>query len=211
MIGQTVKGIALSLLIGLLSFSLTLKSNKLDYSKYTTKGLDLDYTVPRASKVLSQSYLKAPFVINDFIGFREALGFKESQGNYFVVNTFGYLGKYQFGKSTLDLLGITNSFDFLNSPELQEKAFKLNLSRNKWVLRRDIQNFSGKWVNGIHITESGILAAAHLAGPGSVKKYLRSSGRDTFQDAFGTSIGSYLKRFSDFDISCIEANKKPSL
>ena len=32
-------------------------------------------------------------------------------------------------------------------------------------------------MNGIEITESGILAAAHLSGAGNVKKYLRSNGK----------------------------------
>ena len=42
-----------------------------------------------------------PYLEKDFVGFKEALAFKESQGKYTAVNTFGYLGKYQFGKTTL--------------------------------------------------------------------------------------------------------------
>ena len=47
-----------------------------------------------------ESYLleyNIPFIGNSFNGFREAVGFKESRGKYHVVNTLGYLGKYQFG------------------------------------------------------------------------------------------------------------------
>ena len=69
------------------------------------------------------------------------------------------------------MIGIYNPKAFLNNPILQEKAFEANASRNKWILRRDIKRSVGKKVNGVLITESGILAAAHLAGPGSVKKY----------------------------------------
>ena len=58
------------------------------------------------------------------------------------------------------------------------------------------------------ITESGILAAAHLAGPGSVKKYLRSYGKEGFSDAFGTSIRYYMKKFSGYDTSSIKPLKK---
>jgi len=143
-----------------------------------------------------------------YVGFKEALAFKESQGNYFTVNDFGYLGKYQFGKETLKLIGIYSPNQFLYNPELQEKAFMANLERNKWVLRRDIERFVGKRINGIEITESGILAAAHLAGPGSVKKYLRSYGQNGFSDAFGTSINNYMKRFSGYDTSIVKPNKK---
>ena len=83
-----------------------------------------------------------------------------------------------------------------------------NLQRNKWVLRKDITRFEGKTINGVKITESGILAAAHLAGPGSVKKFLRSYGNDTFSDAFGSSIRSYMKKFSGYDTSSVIADKK---
>ena len=58
------------------------------------------------------------------------------------------------------------------------------------------------------VTESGILAAAHLAGPGSVKKYLRSYGLDNFADGYGTTICHYMKRFSGYDTSFVKPNKK---
>ncbi|MFC7443925.1 peptidoglycan-binding protein LysM [Mesoflavibacter profundi] len=157
-------------------------------------------------KQLKEQY--TPHLGKSFAGFKEALGFKESQNNYFRVNKFGYLGKYQFGKGTLKLIGIYDPNLFLNTPELQEKAFIANAQRNKWVLRRDIKRFDGKYINGVKITESGILAAAHLAGPGSVKKYLRSYGKEGFSDAFGTSIRYYMKKFSGYDTSSIKPLKK---
>ena len=150
----------------------------------------------------------SPALGKSFTGFKEQLGFKESQNDYFRVNTLGYLGKYQFGKSTLELIGINDAKHFLNTPELQEKAFIANAQRNKWVLRRDIKRFVGKRINGILVTESGILAAAHLAGPGGVKKYLRSYGSNGFEDAYGTSIKYYMKRFQGYDTSKIKPNKK---
>tara|TARA_B110000967_G_scaffold170913_1_gene181147 strand:+ start:1406 stop:2056 length:651 start_codon:yes stop_codon:yes gene_type:complete len=152
------------------------------------------------------------FLDNSYVGFKEAIAFKESRGNYSVVNTLGYLGKYQFGVSTLDLLGIKNKpQEFLNNPALQEKAFLVNTKRNKWVLRRDIKRFVGKKINGIRITESGILAAAHLAGPGNVKRYLRSFGALEAKDAYGTDILSYMRKFSSYDTSFITAQKKSDL
>jgi hypothetical protein len=38
------------------------------------------------------------------------------------------------------------------------------LSKNKWELKNEIEKFSGKIVGGVKVTESGILAAAHLGG-----------------------------------------------
>ena len=155
---------------------------------------------------LSNCY-SGPYLGNSFNGFKEALAFKESSGNYNSVNTLGYLGKYQFGAGTLKLVGIHNTINFLHDAELQEKAFIANTMRNKWILRRDIKRFVGKRIDGVLVTESGILAAAHLAGPGSVKKYLRSYGAIGFSDAYGTSIQNYMKRFSGYDTSSIPAQK----
>ncbi len=153
----------------------------------------------------------APFIGSSYIGFREALAFKESRGNYFTTNTLGYLGKYQFGIGTLQLMGVYNASRFLMTPELQEKAFATNLARNKWILRRDIPRFEGKRINGVEVTESGILAAAHLAGAGNVKKYLRSGGVLEVEDAFGTTISYYLKKFRGYDISSISPLKNPKV
>nr|WP_231891982.1 peptidoglycan-binding protein LysM [Tenacibaculum ovolyticum] len=152
-----------------------------------------------------------PFLLKDFVGFKEALAFKESQGKYRVVNKLGYLGKYQFGKETLKRFRIYNTTYFLKTPELQEKAFIAYCKVNKWILRKDIKRSVGKTINGTKITESGILAAAHLSGAGNVKKYLRSNGTLKFNDAFGTSIKSYMKKFAGYDVSNISGNKSPQI
>ena len=181
----------------------------LNIDKYSIEGLDLSYNAPiKVEQAKEEETLDVPTLGKTFVGFKEALAFKESRGNYFTVNTLGYLGKYQFGKNTLKLIGIYNTNQFLYNPELQEKAFIANTSRNKWILRRDIKRFVGKTIDGVLVTESGILAAAHLAGPGSVKKYLRSYGAIGFTDAYGTNIREYMKKFSGYDTSFIEGDRK---
>ena len=162
--------------------------------KIVTLPVFVDYNIP---------YLK-----RNFVAFKEAVAFKESQGKYTVVNTLGYLGKYQFGRTTLERFDIYDTKAFLKNPELQEKAFTALCSVNKWILRRDIKNSVGKTINGIKITESGILAAAHLSGAGNVKKFLRSNGAQRFSDAYGATIQSYMKRFSGYDVSNVVANRK---
>lgn len=152
-----------------------------------------------------------PFLGTSVIGFREALAFKESRGDYFVTNTLGYLGKYQFGIGTLQLMGIYNATRFLQNPELQERVFESNLARNKWILRRDIPRFVGKRINGVEVTESGILAAAHLAGAGNVKKFLRSYGSEEVADAYGTTITEYMRKFKGYDTSSIPPLKNPKV
>lgn len=207
---KVVKFSILPLIAGFVFFSFSTK-DAANLEIFSTEIVDnLEYTV-----ISSEDYMpeeeKAPRLIpvlgRSYTGFKEALAFKESRGNYKVINEFGYMGKYQFGKGTLNLIGIRDMNLFLNSSELQEAAFYANAARNKWILIRDIKKFEGKVINGIKITESGILAAAHLAGPGSVKKYLRSWGANGFSDGFGTSIGFYIKKFAGYDTSFIEPDK----
>jgi len=204
-----------SLTISLLLFVSISSDKAINSSEYSTEGLVLNYTVGQDIEIENRDLAMvnanasfSPFLGKSFVGFKEALAFKESRGDYSSVNTLGYLGKYQFGRGTLKLIGIYDTEDFLINPELQEKAFIANIERNKWILRRDIKNFVGRKVNGILITESGILAAAHLAGPGSVKNYLRSYGSENFADAYGTTIEYYIKKFSGYDTSFLKPNRK---
>ena len=186
---------------------------QIDYKDTFITSELLNYNVSQEmpSQVTKDSNSGVLYLGNTYVAFKEAIAFKESQGNYAAVNTLGYLGKYQFGVTTLELLGIKNPDLFLKSPVLQEKAFLANTKRNKWVLRRYIKRFVGKKIDGILVTESGILAAAHLAGPGNVKRYLRSYGALDSQDAYGTDILSYMDKFSGFDTSFVKAQKKPKI
>lgn len=166
---------------------------------------------PKNRTVFSTAIVAPPFLGSSYIGFKEALAFKESQGNYFSINTLGYLGKYQFGIGTLQLMGVHDATNFLNDPALQEEVFQTNIARNKWILRRDIKRFEGKRIKGVNVTESGMLAAAHLAGAGNVKKYLRSYGQYDVKDAYGTSIAKYMTKFSGYDVSDVSPKRNPKV
>jgi len=172
------------------------------------------YNLPKANAIVTVKKDIEPFKVfftptmdNMYIGFKEAIAFKESRGNYKKVNRLGYLGKYQFGESTLNRIRIFDTHTFLNDPKLQEDAFYALCSLNKWILIRDIKRSVGKKINGVEITESGILAAAHLAGAGNVKKYLRSNGELNAMDEFGTDVHQYMKKFAGFDTSFIKPVK----
>jgi hypothetical protein len=165
-----------------------------------------DYRVPSKDESEKLDHT-IPFTGKTFTGFKQALALKESAGIYDLVNAYGYMGKYQFGRSTLRNVGVYDFKNFLKNPALQEKAIHALLSINKWELRKEIRNYSGRVINGIKITESGLLAAAHLAGASSVKTYLRSNGRNGFRDGFGTSLKSYIKRFNGYDTSNINPNR----
>jgi len=166
---------------------------------------------PQNKTAGTDTTIAPPFLGSSYVGFKEALAFKESQGDYFTINTLGYLGKYQFGIGTLQLMGVYSATRFLNDPILQEKVFYTNMSRNKWILRKDIDRYVGKRLGGVEITESGILAAAHLAGAGNVKKYLRSFGRVDTADDYGTSIVDYIRKFSGYDVSYVTSKRNPKI
>ena len=131
--------------------------------------------------------------------FLEAMGRRESGNNYKVVNRFGYLGKYQFGLKTIKWLGIEcTAQEFIDQPMLQEYAMNEYLLSNKKELSSFIGKYQFKTHNGVYITESGILAAAHLGGASSVKKFFRSG--KVFKDGNGTPITEYMKKFSSYNL-----------
>ena len=76
--------------------------NSLNVDDYSTEGLELNYDIAFNNTNNYPSHLPSsngyfPDLGNSYISFKEALAFKESRGDYFTVNTLGYLGKYQFG------------------------------------------------------------------------------------------------------------------
>ena len=133
--------------------------------------------------------------------FLDEVGFRESSNNYKAVNQFGYLGKYQFGRKTLNAIGFedVSNYEFLSNPEIQEEAMLVLLQKNKHTLRREIKKYVGETVNGIYITESGILAAAHLGGAGNVRKFFRKGYE--FEDGNGTKMTSYMVRFAGYNLN----------
>jgi len=172
------------------------------YSREQVEPLDEPPSRPLAL-IETTPKIEAPkvvLVIKNHNKFLEDIGMRESSGNYKAVNQYGYLGKYQFGRRTLNALGFDNvsNREFLANPSIQEEAMYALLSHNKHILRRQIEKFHGDTINGIFITESGILAAAHLAGPGNVKKFFRKGYE--FKDGNGTKMTSYMIKFSDYKL-----------
>tara|TARA_Y100000401_G_scaffold97390_1_gene84703 strand:- start:18 stop:554 length:537 start_codon:yes stop_codon:yes gene_type:complete len=153
-----------------------------------------DLTEPEIEEIIPEEK-----VIKDHYAFLDAIGHQESGNSYTIVNRFGYMGRYQFGKATLRTLKIKVSREaFLNSPDLQEYAMQQLLCYNKKKLQKYIDEFDGQIVHGILVTESGLLAAAHLGGQGSVKKWFRTG--KIRQDGNGVKITSYMKRFSGYKL-----------
>ena len=152
------------------------------------------------------------------------LGARESGGKYNILNKFGYAGKYQMGEMALvdagyyikpnkiynndwsgiftGKDGIKSIQDFLKNPHAQENA-QIIYKKKQWKYLKAVgaDKYVGKIINGYTITPSGLLAGAHLKGAGSVIKYLKSNGQIIEKDGFGTSVETYLKKFSGYDVT----------
>jgi len=159
------------------------------------------YKIKSLSDLLAEKYHDSEFTrfVND-------LGFSESGNNWLSINQIGCFGEYQFHESTLWFLGYRKitlkrfqENPEIFPPELQLKALKTLIKVNLLLLN-DYEHYVGDTINGIRITKSGMIAASHLGGAGSLQKYLGSNGVINRADLFGTSISDYLKRFSYYDL-----------
>jgi hypothetical protein len=154
------------------------------------------------SELISEKYHEAELTrfIND-------LGFSESRNNWLSVNQIGCFGEWQFHETTLKFLGYKKitlkkfrENPNIFPPELQLKALKALIKVNLSLLN-EYEHFIGDSIRGVRITKSGMIAASHLGGAGSLQKFLDSKGIIDRKDVLGTSISDYLKRFSYYDLN----------
>jgi serralysin len=158
---------------------------------------------------------------NDFLN---ALGFSESSNRYNFVSDHGYAGKYQLSEVALRMIGyygddgtaaidwkdawtgkngIASLSDWLSNPAIQDKAAGEWFSY-LWTSEfryEGVQKYVGQTINGINVTESGLLAAAHLVGSDAVAAYLDSGGSNISKDPNGTTVENYLSKFAGYDVS----------
>ena len=126
----------------------------------------------------------------------------ESNHKANVVSKFGMLGKYQFAPATLRKMGYEVSTDsFLANEALQDKAMMTLMRNNRRYLRNVIREFSGKTFNGVYVTESGILAGAHLVGSKGVLAFFYPDRYDSpLVDRNGMTVERYMTRFAGYQL-----------
>ena len=105
--------------------------------------------------------------------------------------------------------GITSTTNFLSNVSAQESAMDA-LQRAQWrqIQRRNLESYSnmdicyfdGVTTNSVHVTDSGMLAGAHLLGSGNLAKFLRSEGKTIPKDGNGVPITAYMKKFGGYNI-----------
>ncbi|MBJ9740198.1 M23 family metallopeptidase [Acinetobacter oleivorans] len=148
-------------------------------------------------------------------------------------NSRGYIGFFQFGEAALIDLGyykhwkdnsdkteandwtgswvghndVNSLSDFLKSPAKQIQII------GEWIdllckrLRnRSFNEYYGKIINGIEITESGAIAGAHLVGDGGLGSFLGVSAyKGNYKEVDGNNvhISKYIEMFNHYDLeSC---------
>ncbi|HEY5536621.1 MAG TPA: hypothetical protein VIL99_17015 [Ignavibacteria bacterium] len=166
----------------------------------------IDFRLGMLKTRLFIDYVNDKYHESEFSRFINDLGSKESGNNWLSINQIGCFGEWQFDESTLKFLGYRKITlkKFKENPEifpreLQLKALK-TLIRVNLTFLNEYEHFIGDTINGIIITKSGMIAASHLGGAGSLQKFLNSNGRINKKDILGTSIFDYLRKFSSYNI-----------
>lgn len=165
----------------------------------------------------------------------QSLSAKENVNAAKIKNTLGYIGLFQFGEAALIDLGYYNHWDnnsdktkkndwtgswagkrnikslnqFLNSPSLQIQVIDdwINFLCKK-LRGRSFNEYYGKIINGIEITESGAIAGSHLVGDGGLGSFLGVPGfKGKYKESDGNNvhISKYIEMFNHYDLeSCCE-------
>jgi hypothetical protein len=144
-----------------------------------TKG----YALRRMMIVDATRMWEKKYHASEFERFIDDLGKRESGNNWLSVNCIGCFGEWQFKESTVQYLGFKQVTlkKFKKNPEifppaLQRSALE-SLIKVNMALLKDYERYIGKTINGVTVTKSGMIAAAHLGGAKSVRLFLTSGGR----------------------------------
>jgi hypothetical protein len=133
--------------------------------------------------------------------FMQEIGKIESGGNHTVVNQYGMMGKYQFSPSTVRMLGFYHSKrEFLQNPHLQDTVMLQYMKVNERELESLITRYDGKTVKGVKITRAVILAGAHFAGSGGVRRFLTNVDDEGTIDGNGMRLPVYMNKFKNFNL-----------
>ncbi|WP_407280358.1 transglycosylase SLT domain-containing protein [Aromatoleum evansii] len=160
-----------------------------------------------------------------YTDFLKALGQRESTMNPRVANQFGHVGLFQFSEAALQDVGLysgdgtpktndwTGTFtgkygvnslaDLLANSDAQIQAVSA-YHQQVWNTLTKVygaENYLGTTINDTPITASGLVAAAHLVGAGTVGEWLKSGGATDPADGNGTKLVSYLGQFVGYTLA----------
>jgi hypothetical protein len=152
--------------------------------------------------------------------YASALADRESSGNPFSTNKYGYTGLFQMGKDALVQSGFmdrmhnwtamaknhgVDSYQAFKKSSAAQVAAMTKFSQKNWQMIKGmgLDSAIGRNIGGVNLTEAGALAMTHLGGIGNFAKFVRSGGRNDFKDGNGTPISSYGRQFEKTDASSI--------
>ena len=158
-------------------------------------------------KELQRSYVISHFIeLNDDLDYKDdstmtmenyllQIQYLESRYNHNANRLNSeYWGLYQIGHNIRKETGygdISKSV-FLNHPEIQHLCMIKSLEMYQDIMKDYINKYSGTIVDGILITESGILACSHLIGCEGTKRLL-DKGVIPEKDINGNPIRHFFK------------------
>ena len=154
--------------------------------------------------------------------FLNALARRESSLNPQAQNPYGYVGLFQMGEAALvdagyyradgtgandwrgtwtGVGGIASLQDFKNNSAAQAAAVAAYQQR-VWGYVRNLRldTYIGSTVGGVPVTQSGLVAAAHLVGAGNLARFLASGGAVVPTDGNGTALTEYLASFGGYSL-----------
>jgi len=134
--------------------------------------------IAKLSKQFNVVIFFAPDPKKDWKKYKASVAQIESRGDY-KARDGQYWGKYQLGEQARALSGLGKMTfeEFASNPELQEGAFLawirfLQQEANRMKLYR----YYGKFMDGVQLTESGVVSMSHNAGIGATQQYLARGG-----------------------------------
>lgn len=179
------------------------------YGKLVKKKIDKSY-VKRADCPVPNGGI-GPLSVNELKCLMAQIGWRESTWDYRARNSYGYIGKYQFGAMALvdrgyikleaqrahgnKAMAMSSSWtgkdnirsieDWFNATEVQEKVMFEQMKANYATLMR----ISGLSKSDDVCTVAGMLSVSHLLGAGGAKSWRKTGGG---QDANGTTGADYF-------------------
>ena len=136
----------------------------------------------------------------------------ESGGNWSAQNNeqgsggAGHFGRVQFGRGRLQDAeragvipqGFSPESLVSGTPEAQQTQRALERwhfnDLNQNIDRMGLGQYEGQTMNGVPVTRSGMMAAAHLGGMGGLRQFLQTGGQHNPADAYGTSLADYMRQ-----------------
>jgi hypothetical protein len=205
-IGLIVIGIAAGIFVFAAGIDVNFKKQpKVDFSKlpiYLPSSGDVEkdsQTIAFYKRNFSKNATYIMFYPFDptknFKKWKDALAGIESGGSYDAKREGSqYWGKYQMSEAARASIGLSRiSWDkWKNNPEIQEAAVRLWIDILYQELKPDIKKYTGKFLSGWAITESGIIAMAHNVGAGATRQFLYSNGSIIPKDGSGKDATRFL-------------------